>query len=139
MKNFVNKVQRFVSTQYGDLTGVIQLDGHDNISSIYELCKDYKFDLADKFIVGFGLGESTISGVGENDSVYFKIVYLNMSKYGKTFDEISSNIRNKETVEFISESFEIKFTDLKKYIKRFDFIALTEMAEFAQNIKIIEK
>lgn len=139
MKNNLHKVQEFVSTQYGDLTGVIQLDGHGNISSVYDLCKDYKFDLDGKFIVGFGLEESTILGVGESDSVYCKIVYVYTSKYGETFDEISSKMRHQETVEFISESFEVKYTDLKKYIKRFDFIALTEMADFAQNIKIIEK
>ena len=66
------QVQDFVSTQYGDLTGVIQIDGHDNITSIYKLCEDYGFETKDIFIVGFGLGESTISGVGEDNSVYCK-------------------------------------------------------------------
>ena len=37
-------IAEHVSIKYGDLTGVIQIDGHDNISSIYEFCKDAGID-----------------------------------------------------------------------------------------------
>lgn len=60
MKDNLTQLQNYVSTQYGDLTGVIQIDGHDNISSIYKLCEDYGFETKDIFIVGFGLGETQL-------------------------------------------------------------------------------
>lgn len=76
MKNKLSQIKDYVNTKYGDLTGVIQIDGHDNINSIYQLCKDYGFDTKNIFIVGFGLDESTINGIGEDGSVYCKILYV---------------------------------------------------------------
>lgn len=61
-------VKECVSTQYGDLTGIIQRDRHSNITSICDLCEDHKFDTKDKLIIGFGFGESTILGIGKDDS-----------------------------------------------------------------------
>ena len=139
MENNLNKIKKYVSTQYNDLTGVIQLDGHMNINSIYELCEDYKFKTDDKFIVGFGLDESSILGVGSENTVYCTIIYVDKSTYGSTYDEVAETIKSTENVIFTSKNFEVNYTDLKKYIKRFDFIALTEIADLARNFKIVEQ
>jgi len=71
------------------LTGVIQIDGHSNISSIYDMCKDSDFDTNGKFIVGFGFGESTIDGIGKRDEVSCSIFYVDESEYGKYVSIIS--------------------------------------------------
>ena len=118
MKDNLTQIQNYVSTQYGDLTGVIQIDGHDNITSIYKLCEDYGFETKDIFIVGFGLGESTLSGVGE--------------------DDIATKIKSTGKIVLEQKSIDVKYTDLRKYIKRYDFIATSELINYANEIEINE-
>lgn len=139
MKEKLSQIQEYVSTQYGDLTGVIQIDGHSSITSIYELCKDYDFETENIFIVGFGMGESTISGVGEEDSIYCKILYVRKSDYGNNFDEISKKFRSIGEIVLEQKNIDIKYSDLKKYIKRFEFIAVSDLIDFASKIEINEK
>ncbi len=138
MKDKLTQIKEYVSTQYGDLTGVIQIDGHENITSIYQLCKDYGFDTKNIFLVGFGLGESTISGIGEDDSVYFKLLYVNKSEYGNTFDEIATRIKLTEKIVLEQNIINVKYSDLRKYIKRYDFIATSDLVKYAKEIEINE-
>ncbi len=81
-------------TYYGDLTGVIQIDGHSNISSIYDLCKDHEFDMSNKFVIGFGIEESTILGVGKDESASCSILYVDKSEYGDNYEAIERKVRN---------------------------------------------
>lgn len=129
-------IKDFVSTQYGDLTGVVQIDGHDNITSIYNLCEDHGFKTQDKFIVGFGLEDSSINGVGKTDKVYCKILYLLKEEYGNSYDEIESNLRNDEVLKLKRKSILIKYSELGKYIKRFDFIAASPLTKSVKRIEI---
>lgn len=81
MKNNLSQIEEYVHTQYGDLTGVIKIDGHNNIACIYDLCKDHGFDTENVFLVGFGLGESTIDGIGRANNIvakYYILGSLNM-------------------------------------------------------------
>lgn len=139
MKNNLSQIKEYVNTQYGDLTGVIQIDGHDNITSIYNLCKDYGIDIKEIFIVGFGLGESTISGIGEDDCVYCKILYVDKSEYGNNFDEIAKKIQASGKIAMKRKNIEIKYSELRKYIKRYDFIVMSELAKYANKIEINEE
>lgn len=129
-------IKDFVSTQYGDLTGVIQIDGHDNITAIYDLCEDHGFKTNDKFIVGFGLEDSSISGVGKTDEVYCKILYLLKEEYGNSYDEIESNLGNDKVLKLKRKSILIKYSELGKYIKRFDFIATSPLTKSVKRIEI---
>lgn len=138
MKNKLSQIKDYVNTKYGDLTGVIQIDGHDNINSIYQLCKDYGFDTKNIFIVGFGLDESTINGIGEDGSVYCKILYVKKSDYGNTFDEISQKLQSSGKLVLGKKYIDVKYKDLSKYIKRYEFIAMSELAKFANKIEINE-
>jgi hypothetical protein len=139
MKGNLNQIKEYVRTQYGDLKGVIQIDGHENITSIYQLCKDYGIDTSRIFIAGFGLGESTISGIGEDDSVYCKILYVNKSEYGNNFDEISEKIKSKGKIVLEQKRIVIKYSELRKYIKRYDFIVTTELTKYANEIELKEE
>jgi hypothetical protein len=131
-------IKEHVSTQYGDLTGVIQIDGHSNVSSIYDLCKDHKFNTSDKFIIGFGIGESTIQGIGKNNQVSCTILYVDMATYGEKFEEIEKKIKRDGTLTLKKKNIDVKYTELGKYIKRFDFIATTELAKHVTTIEIDE-
>lgn len=131
-------IKEHVSTQYGDLTGVIQIDGHSNISSIYELCKDYDFDTENKFIIGFGLGESTIDGVGRADSVYCTILYVDKEEYGENYEKIERKISEERILKLKKKSIDVKYSELGKYIKRFDFLATMELTKLASEIEIDE-
>lgn len=131
-------IKEHVSTQYGDLTGVIQLDGHENITSIYDLCVDYKFDTSDKFIIGFGLGESTTDGIGRENSVSCYILYVDKDEYGDSYDEIESKLKSGYELSLKKKNIYIKYTDLGKYIKRFEFIAVIGLTRYSSTIDIVD-
>lgn len=131
-------IKEHISTKYGDLTGLIQIDGHSNITSIYKLCEDNKFDTNNIFIIGFGLGESTMNGVGKTDSLYCSILYVEKDVYGNSFEEIKRKINNDGVLRIKKKSIEIKYSELGKYIKRFDFLTTTELADYATQIEIDE-
>lgn len=131
-------IKEHVSTQYGDLTGAIQIDGHSNISSVYDLCKDHKFETSDIFIIGFGLGENTINGIGKSDSISCSILYVNKAEYGDNYDEIKKEIRSVGVLKLKKKDINVKYSQLGKYIKRYDFIATTELTKYATTIEIDE-
>lgn len=134
----LNAVKEHVSTQYGDFTGVIQIDGHSNVTSIYELCNDNGFSTNDIFIVGFGFGESTIDGVGKRNEIGCTILYLNKADYGNSFDEIQQVINTDGILKVKKKTIYMSYSKIGKYIKRFDFLTFTEMARNVQEIEIEE-
>lgn len=134
----LNEIKEHVSTQYGDLTGVIQIDGHLNISSIYKLCNDNGFPTDNIFIVGFGLSEHTITGIGQSDHANCHVLYLEKDQYGNSFDEIEKNIRGKDSITLKKERLSIAYSSLGKYIKRFDFLATNTLLNNVSNIEIEE-
>lgn len=91
-------IAEHVNTKYGDLTGVIQIDGHENISSIYGLCQDTGIDISEQFIIGFGLEDSPITDLGESTSAYCKIIYVEENIYGDTFNKIQKKSEMMEVI-----------------------------------------
>ena len=136
MKN-TRILEEIVSTQYNDLRGLIAIDQHSG-SELFSLCKENGINDDEYFFLGFGLSEFTINGIGEFDSVYCRVLLLEKSKYGNTFDEINRNIRTLNSVDVVKKSFSVKYSDLGKYIKRFDFMALSDMGGAISAINIIE-
>lgn len=129
-------IKAHVSTQYGDMTGVIQMDGHDGPSAIYTLCEDYKFKTDGIFIVGFGLSESTIDGIGRNGKVHCSILFVNKDDFGNSFDEITTALKCIDTLKVFKKSLYINYSDLWKYIKRFDFLVASPMTSLVEEIEI---
>lgn len=134
----LNLINDQVHTQYGDIRGIIELDAFDNITSIYKLCEDYGFKTEDKFIVGFGLSETTTNGVGRKEHVVCNILFLYKEKYGESFDEIQRALARKQKLKVQRKSFFLSYADLKKYIKRYDFMAVTEILNGIKEIEIEE-
>jgi len=132
----LDAIKENVSTQYGDFTGVIQIDGFDGPMAINNLCKEYKFDISDKFIIGFGFGESTTDGIGKRDEVTCSILYVDKSEYGDGYDTIERKIKNDGTLKLKKKNIDIKYSSLGKYIKRYDFLAMTELTKHATIIEI---
>lgn len=132
-------IKTHVRTQYGDLTGVLQIDGFNGgYLALEELCKDNNVDTNDIFIIGFGLGEHTIDGIGTNDNVHCRILYVNNDDYGNTYDEIESRIKSNGTLRLKQKSFYIKYSSLNKYIKRYDFLVTSDLTKSAEKIEIEE-
>ncbi|HAR19997.1 MAG TPA: hypothetical protein DCR46_05000 [Cytophagales bacterium] len=132
----LNEIQKYVHTDYGDLTGVIQIDGHSSISSIYDLCKEHKLDTSDLFIIGFSLWEDTINGIGKNDQVNCSILYVDKDEYGRDFDSVQKKIKVEETLRLKTKNIVIKYSSLGKHIKRFNLLVTSELTKHAKKIEI---
>jgi len=130
------EIKKFAKTQYGDLTGVIQVDLHSGPAGLYDLCKDYGFDTHDKFILGFGLNENTTQGIGKDAEVHCRIWYVKISEYGNNFEEIKRKILEEKTLKINQKLLYIKYTSLFKYIKRYDFLVTSELTSFADFLEI---
>src|SRR5690606_5728346 len=106
-----------------------------NISSIYRLCNENGFNTEGKFIIGFGFGESTILGIGKHNSISCTILYVEKNEYGENFEAIANTI-SKNGLKLKRRSVTIPYTSLGKYIKRFDFLVMTEFTKYTENIEI---
>lgn len=138
MTNF-NVIAEHAQTKYGDLSGVIQIDGHDNITSLYKLCKDFKFDTKEIFLIGISISEYGTFGNEKLDTVNCSILYVNKSEYGETYIEVEETIKNKKTLNLNKKDFLLKYSELSKYFKRFEIIATSELTKFANTITINEE
>lgn len=123
---------------YEDFKGIIKIDGHHSITSIEKLCNDYGFKTNDKFIVGFGFEEITTNGVGRKDKICCRIYYIDKGEYGDNYDAIKEKIKENEFLILKKEVFNIRYSDLGKYIKRFSFIALSDISNLVDFIEIEE-
>jgi len=110
-------IKEHVSTHYGDLTGVIQVDGHDNVVSIYELCKDHEF----------------------SSMVTCSILYVNKSEYGENFEEIDAKIRNTGVLSLKRKNISVKYSTIGKYIKGYSFMLLSNLGKNIISIELPEK
>lgn len=131
-------IQEHVSTQYGDLTGVIQIDLNSSITAIYDLCKDNDFDTTDKFIVGFGITQTSLNGIVGRDKIACTVLFLKRSEYGNSYDEIADKLRGNGNLKLHKKYIDIETSSLGKYIKRFDFLATTDLTNLASTVEIIE-
>ena len=134
----LQEIQKFVRTDYGDLTGVIQIDGHSSISSIYDLCKDHKVETRDIFIIGFSLSENTVNGVGKNDQLTCSILYVDKKEYGIDFDSVEKKIRLNGKLTLKKKNIQIKYSVLGKHIRRYNLLVTSDLTKYASKIEIEE-
>lgn len=121
-----------VSTLYNDMRGLVAIDGHNNVTEMYNLCRDCGIDIDLYFFVGFGFHIIDFSSSNINCYVYL----IEKEKYGDNFDKISKKLLNAESTDIVKKSFSVEFNKLGKYIKRFDLFAVTEMSKYISNINI---
>ena len=131
-------LENLVSTQYGDMTGLIQIDGHSSLSELYTLCAENGIDRDKYFLIGFGFSDFTTSGVGSHGKATCTVLLLETEKYAQTFDEIKEQLVKNPKVDVIKKTFPIDYKDFGKYIKRVDALMLTEMGNYIREINIIE-
>ena len=130
-------VKDLVGTKYNDMQGLISIDTHAG-AELRQLCADNKIDMEAYFLLGFGLSDETLIGIGSNDKIMCTVLLLEKSKYGNGFDEISSNISKLAVIDVVKKTFFVKIADLGKYIKRFDFMAATPISNYVSVINITE-
>jgi hypothetical protein len=129
-------IMQEVGTKYGDLGGVMQLDGHDGPIAFSNLCKDHGIDMNKYFLIGISGYEEAILGIGASDSILITAWLLEKYKYGKGFDEIRENILNDNGVVTIEKkNFTVKYTDIGKYMKRFSFMVSTRLAKYISKLE----
>lgn len=127
-----------VGTKYGDMTGIIQIDGHNNVSEIYSLCAQNGIDRDKYFLIGFGFSDFSTTGVGKHGKASCTVLLLETKKYAKNFDEIKRQLETNPKVDVIKKTFFVEYKDFGKFIKRVDALMLTEMGNYIREINIIE-
>lgn len=127
-----------VGTQYGDMTGIIQIDGHNNVSELYSLCAKNGIERDKYFLIGFGFYDFTTSGIGKSGKVNCVVLLLETEKYAQSFDEIKKLLAINPKVDVIKKTFPIEYKELGKYIKRVDALMLTEMGNYIREMNIID-
>lgn len=128
-----------VGTKYGDLTGLIQADGHNNVTELYDLCAKHGISRDEYFLIGFGLSDFTIQSIGQDGGIDCTVLLLEKDKYAKSFDEIKEIIKDASKVDVIKRRFRVNYKDLGRYIKRIDALMLTEMGNYIKEINIIDE
>jgi hypothetical protein len=135
----LNKIAEHVGTQYGDLQGVISIDGHSNVTSIYELCDDYKIDTTNKFIVGIGVTLGELRSFTSPSKFHVEIFYVDKNEHGSSYDEIQSKISNDTKLIIKKCGVEVEASTIGKYIKRINFLATTLIIDNIDNFEIEEE
>lgn len=127
-----------VGTKYGDMTGIIQIDGHNNVSELYSLCAENGIERDKYFLIGFGFSDFTTNGIGAHGKVSCTVLLLETEKYADSFDEIKKQLTINPKVDVIKKTFYVDYKDFGKYIKRVDALMLTEMGNYIKEMNIIE-
>lgn len=128
-----------VGTQYHDYKGLIEVDTHGG-TDIFSLCEDNGIDMEKFFVIGFGLSEFTIQGIGRQDQVGFKVLLADREKYGQSFDSIEQRvISDGGKIIVTKRTFYIPYSSLGKYIKRFDFLVVNNMRSRLSVIEVDEE
>ncbi|MFR4424418.1 MAG: hypothetical protein ACLT4V_10010 [Parabacteroides merdae] len=137
MKN-IDILKEVVGTQYNDMMGLISIDSKTGGEIFWNLLKNHGIDPSKYFLIGFGLADSTILGVGARDQLTCTVLLLESSKYGSRYEEVEANLKQHESIDVKRISFSVKYTELSEYIKRFDFMAVGEIANNISKMNIIE-
>lgn len=136
MENY-NILKNMVSTKYKDMEGLVSLDALFK-PDLYDLCNDNGIDMEQYYLLGFGIGDVSLVNLKDHSNVFCTVLLLEKSKYGNSFDDISSRIRNEKQVDVIKKSFSVEYACLGKCLKRFDLMALTDMGDYISSMNIIE-
>jgi hypothetical protein len=115
----LKNLEHQVDCQYTDMKGIIAIDFHENVESLYVLLKKKDIPMDDKLIIGIGLyTEPYYCRPQANLEVYY------LDAKDKGFDQIQAEY--KETKESPKKlEVEIPFIDLFKIIKRLDVKLVT--------------
>ncbi|AGC78252.1 hypothetical protein LX97_02954 [Nonlabens dokdonensis] len=131
-------IEDLVRTQYGDYGGYIQIDGHSG-ADLFKLCNDHGIDMDKYFLIGLSAGEHTTTGIGKREKLSFMALVIETAEYGSSFDEIQKNIElNNGVAKAKKVHFNVNYSDLGKYIKRFDFMVATKLTKHISEIEILE-
>ena len=138
LEHNIGLLENLVTTQYSDYRGYIEMDGHNGID-IFKLCEDHGINRDKYFIIGFTCGEHTTTGIGKKGFTSCSALTLDKECYGNTFDEIKTNINSQSIkVQITRISFQMKYSDFGKYIKRFEFGIVTKLSKHITNFDIVE-
>ena len=133
----VLKLKSLVGTKFGDLNGLIEMDTRNVIAGFDTLLTEDDINSGDYFLVGIGFSDFTLNGVGENSQVCCVALLLETHKYGHTFEDIKTQLLLNSKVDIIKRSFQMKYAELGKYIKKIDAALLNEMGRYIKEINII--
>lgn len=112
------------------------MDGNDR-GDLHSLCEDHGVDRKKYFLIGFGCGDSGITGIGQRNSIYCRALVLEKSKYGSSFDEIQKTLAEKGGKAKAKQiHFSVDPKVFGKYIKRMDFMVATKLTAYISDIEI---
>lgn len=136
MKN-LEILKDLVDVKYNDMNGLFAFDENDS-DNIHSLCQSQGIDTDKHFVLGFGFEFGEIRGDERLEVVTCKILLLD-EEYGISYDEVLKNAASMPSLKAVIKRFDIPVTELGRYIKRFDAMALTEIGNHIRNIEIVEE
>lgn len=132
-------IEELVSTQYDDYNGYVAIDGHMG-ADLHKMCEDYGIDKDKYFLIRVTFREHTIDGIGMLGHLSCTAIVIEKSKYGNTFDEIRTKLSiEKGKAKAKRISFNMKYSELAKYINRIDLGIVTKMSRYISNIEFDEE
>lgn len=138
MKN-IDILNDLVSTQHNDMKGIIAIEDHGINPTFFGLCKAHGIDTKKYFLIGFGISAyNVIAPTLENATVMCKVLLLEKEKYGSNFDEVKANVSKEDSTDVVEKTFSVTYKELGEYIKRLDFLAVTEMSAYISKMNIIK-
>ena len=123
-----------VSTQYGDMSGLASIDGHDPIY-LNKLCSEHDIDLEKWFLVGLEFHDGETIG---KYPIMVTACLINKKYKDEGFDDISKRLPLISKVEIHKKTFEISYSDLGKYIKRLSIGVLSPLSEYMNEAEFVD-
>ena len=126
-----------VSVQYNDLCGLIALDGHNNVRELFNLCREQGIDMERYFLIGFGFHDTFDCHLTQ-DKATCSVLLVDKNEYGTTADEIMNSTCT-GIINVLKKRFTIPYVSLGHYIKRIDFMTISEVGKNIQKMNIIDE
>lgn len=136
MRNFTI-LENLVDVKYNDMEGLISFDDNDS-DNIHSLCESQGIDTKQYFILGFGFEFGEMRGNDRLKVVTCKVLLLD-KEYGVSYDEILKHAVSTSSLKAIRKRFDIPVSELGRYIKRFDCMAMRELGNHITGLEIIEE
>lgn len=130
--NRIELLNDYVDAQYNDVKGLINIDFHTSTNNLFQLCNDNDINTEHYFPVGLGFMDNN----SNNEIVICKVLVIDKMKYGIDYNKIIASTKNIDSIDVISKTFEIKFSDLMRYIKRLDCVGLSNICDNFKSINI---
>lgn len=132
-------IENEVNTQYTDMKGISAIDGHE-YSYLIDMCKEHGIDMDKYYLLGLEFSGADLIGERNeeySDETYVYAILLSNEDYPAcSFEELAALLNQLPCVHAKKIGFPIKYSDISKYIKRFQCLVVSDMSSNIQSLEI---